>query len=67
MTENDTPSSYELPILPLKNSVLFPHVAVSISFGRPSSLAAIEAALASEGKMVAVITQRDAAKEEPGG
>ncbi|MEJ2690471.1 MAG: endopeptidase La [Deltaproteobacteria bacterium] len=66
MTENDTPSSYELPILPLKNSVLFPHVAVSISFGRPSSLAAIEAALASEGKMVAVITQRDAAKEEPG-
>lgn len=65
MTDNDAPSSYELPILPIKSSVLFPHVAVSISFGRPASLAAIEAALASDNKMVAVLTQRDAAVEEP--
>ena len=63
--ENDTPTSYELPILPIKNSVFFPHVAISVSFGRASSLAAIEAALTSDSKMLAVLTQRDATVEEP--
>jgi ATP-dependent Lon protease len=65
LTERDIPGSSELPILPIKNAVLFPHVAISISFGRPSSLAAIEAALASEDKMVAVVAKRDAQVEEP--
>jgi len=63
---SETSGSFELPILPIKNAVLFPHVAISISFGRPSSLAAVEAALASEDKMVAVVAKRDPQVEEPG-
>jgi len=66
VTASETPNSYELPVLPLKSIVLFPHVAISISFSRASSLAAIEAALARDDKMAAVFAQRDAAVEEPG-
>ena len=65
MNAAEKPGPYELPILSVKNSVLFPHVAISISFRRQSSIAAIEAALATEDKMVAVLAQRDAAVEEP--
>ena len=39
-----------LPVLPLKNTVLFPHLFMPLSVGRPSSLAAVEAALATEEK-----------------
>ena len=40
-----------LPVLPLKNTVLFPHMFVPLSVGRPSSVAAVEAALATEEKI----------------
>ena len=39
-----------LPTLPLKNSVLFPRLLMPLSVGRPASVAAVEAALASEDK-----------------
>ncbi len=55
-----------LPILPLKNSVLFPYVLMPLSVGRPASLAAVEAALATEEKEIAILTQRDASIESPG-
>ena len=35
-----------LPLLPLKNTVLFPYLLMPLSVGRASSLAAVEAALA---------------------
>lgn len=54
-----------LPALPVKNSVLFPYLLMPISVGRPASLAAVEAALASEDKTIAVFTQKSALVEEP--
>jgi ATP-dependent Lon protease len=39
-----------LPVLPIKNSVLFPGLLMPLTAGRPSSIAAIDAALASEDK-----------------
>lgn len=54
-----------LPILPLKNTVLFPHLVLPLSVGRQHSLSAVEAALASESKEVVVVAQRDAAVEQP--
>jgi ATP-dependent Lon protease len=54
-----------LPALPIKNSVLFPYLLMPISVGRPASLAAVEAALASEDKTIAIFTQRSALVEEP--
>lgn len=57
--------STSLPILTLKNSVLFPFALMPFSIGRPQTVAAIEAAVKSEEKLVAVFTQRNAGVEEP--
>jgi ATP-dependent Lon protease len=54
-----------LPVLPLKNTVLFPFITMPLSVGRPASVAAIEVALATESKEFVVVTQRDAAHETP--
>jgi ATP-dependent Lon protease len=53
-----------LPVLALKNSVLFPHLLMPLSVGRPASLAAAEAALSTEGKELVVVAQRDPGKDE---
>lgn len=55
-----------LPLLPLKNSVLFPHLLMPLSVGRPSSVAAVDAALATEEKEIIIVAQRDASVEAPG-
>jgi ATP-dependent Lon protease len=55
-----------LPLLPLRNTVLFPHLFVPLSVGRPHSLAAIEAALATEEKTFIVSAQKDGGDEQPG-
>ncbi len=54
-----------LPLLPLKNTTLFPHLLMPLSVGRPRSVAAVEAALATEEKELAIITQKDATIEVP--
>ncbi len=54
-----------LPLLPLKNSVLFPYLLMPLSVGRPTSVAAAEAVLATEEKDIVVVAQRDASKEVP--
>ncbi len=55
-----------LPVLPLKNTVLFPHLFMPLAVGRPNSMAAMEAVLATEEKSFVVAAQRDADKEQPG-
>ena len=55
-----------LPLLPLKNSVLFPGLLMPLSVGRTSSLAAVEAAVATEDKEIIVVAQRDASADMPG-
>jgi len=55
-----------LPVLPLKNTVLFPHLLMPLSVGRASSLAAVEAALKTEEKELVLFSQKDAAVEAPG-
>ena len=56
---------YTLPVLPLKNAVLFPYLMMPLSAGRPGSIAAVEAALSSESKEIVVFTQRDANVDVP--
>jgi ATP-dependent Lon protease len=55
-----------LPVLPLKNTVLFPHLFMPLAVGRTNSVAAIEAVLATEEKTFVVAAQRDAGNEQPG-
>ena len=53
-----------LPVLPLRDVVVFPHVAMPLLVGRQGSLGAIEAASA-EGGTLFLVTQRNADTEEP--
>src|SRR5579862_7972585 len=55
-----------LPLLALKNSVLFPGLLMPLSVGRAASVAAVERALATEDKEIVVVTQRDVNVDEPG-
>ena len=57
--------SYTLPILPLKNVVVFPTVAMPIAIQRPISVKAVEVALSGENKMIAIFTQKDPAIDDP--
>lgn len=62
---NSQASIAQFPVIPLKNTVVFPHMVLPLSVGRPRSLAAAEAATSTEEKLVVVVTQRDATVEEP--
>src|SRR5579884_991136 len=55
-----------LPVLPLKNTVLFPYLLMPLSVGRSSSLAAVEAALTTEEKEIVLFAQKDSSVESPG-
>ena len=62
LTESEVPES--LPILPLKNTVLFPGVVVPITVGRDRSLRLVKDAYAAD-KIIGVVTQKDMNIEEP--
>ena len=55
----------QLPILPLRDTVLFPNSFMPLAVARESSIRLIDQAVA-DGKLVGVFTQRDAALEAPG-
>ena len=58
------PATIQLPLLPLKNVVLFPHMIVPLYVGRERSIDALETAMTS-GKQVFLCTQRRADCEDP--
>lgn len=61
----DTPSiPPELPILPLRDTVLFPNSFMPLAVAREASVRLIDEATAT-GRMIGVFTQREAATEEP--
>ncbi len=55
----------ELPILPLRNTVLFPGVVIPITVGRDKSIKAVTDAYKAD-KLVGVVAQKDSNVEEPG-
>ena len=63
MTE--TERTFSLPVLPLKNTVLFPHLVLPLVVGRASSLGAVEAALKSEDKALVLVAQKNPEDEDP--
>jgi ATP-dependent Lon protease len=54
----------ELPVLPLRDTVLFPNSFMPLAVAREGSVRLIDEAM-SGGKLIAVFTQRDASVEEP--
>ena len=55
----------DLPVLPLRDMVVYPHGVHPLFVGTRSSIAALEAAMASD-KRVLLVAKRDAAQENPG-
>ncbi|MDX6613451.1 MAG: ATP-dependent Lon protease [Blastocatellia bacterium] len=55
---------FEIPVLPLRNTTLFPETIVPLAVGKAASIAAVEAALATEEKLLACVTVRAEKAEE---
>ncbi len=54
-----------LPVLPLKDVVLFPYIILPLSVGRDKSIEAVDQALA-ENRIIMLAAQKDPTVEEPG-
>ena len=53
-----------LPLLPLRDVVVFPHMVIPLFVGRPKSIKALETAMEA-GKNILLVAQKSAAKDEP--
>ena len=54
----------DLPLLPLRDVVVFPHMVIPLFVGRPKSIKALELAMESE-RRIMLVAQKTAAKDEP--
>src|SRR3970282_278256 len=54
-----------MPLLPLRDVAVFPHMVIPLFVGRPKSIKALETAMAS-GKSIVLVAQKSAAKDDPG-
>jgi len=54
----------DLPLLPLRDVVVFPHMVIPLFVGRPKSIKALEAAMEAE-RRIMLVAQKAAAKDDP--
>src|SRR6476661_10098828 len=54
-----------LPLLPLRDVVVFPHMVIPLFVGRPKSIKALDVAM-DAGKHILLVAQKSAAKDDPG-
>jgi len=64
MTTTSLTEHMQLPLLPLRDVVVFPHMVIPLFVGRPKSIKALEAAM-EQGKSIMLSAQKTAAKDEP--
>lgn len=58
------PTAIDLPLLPLRDVVVFPHMVIPLFVGRPKSIKALELAMEAE-RRIMLVAQKAAAKDEP--
>jgi ATP-dependent Lon protease len=63
MPEEQIPT--QMPLLPLRDVVVFPHMVIPLFVGRPKSIKALETAMEA-GKSIVLVAQKSAAKDDPG-
>jgi ATP-dependent Lon protease len=63
--ERDTPKAGSVPLLPLRDIVVFPHMVVPLFVGREKSVRALERAMAGD-RTLLLAAQRDAKSDDPG-
>ncbi|MGO3890208.1 MAG: endopeptidase La [Paenalcaligenes sp.] len=59
-----TTEPMELPLLPLRDVVVFPHMVIPLFVGRPRSIKALELAM-EDGNHIMLVAQKTASKDEP--
>ncbi len=59
-----TTTPQTLPLLPLRDVVVFPHMVIPLFVGRPKSIKALEAAMEA-GKSIMLVAQKNGSKDEP--
>ena len=64
MTHREDGSLLKVPLLPLRDVVVFPHMIVPLFVGREKSIAALESAMKLE-KGIFMVAQKNAQKDEP--
>jgi ATP-dependent Lon protease len=64
MSENSMKAPQSLPLLPLRDVVVFPHMVIPLFVGRPKSIKALETAMEA-GKSIMLVAQKNASKDEP--
>ena len=59
------PSNPMIPLLPLRDIVVFPHMVAPLFVGRDKSVRALEEVMKTDKKIV-LATQKDAGEDDPG-
>jgi ATP-dependent Lon protease len=62
--KSDDRGGYRLPLLPLRDIIVFPHMVVPLFVGRDKSLSALEEAMAGD-KQILLAAQRRAKTDDP--
>src|SRR2546423_13717177 len=63
--ESNSPTDVtNLPLLPLRDVVVFPHMVIPLFVGRPKSIKALDVAM-DAGKHILLVAQKQAAKDDP--
>ena len=65
-SKSATTAGDQLPLLPLRGLLIFPHMVTSFEVGRARSLRALEAAMMLDTHYIVLAAQRDASISEPG-
>ncbi|HET6631488.1 MAG TPA: LON peptidase substrate-binding domain-containing protein, partial [Rhodanobacteraceae bacterium] len=61
----DRPETTALPVLPLRDVVVFPHMVIPLFVGRDKSIRALEMAMEAD-KRIALVAQKSAETDDPG-
>jgi ATP-dependent Lon protease len=61
----ELPESLDVPILAIRNTVIFPVLAFPINVGRAASVRAVEQAMGTPEKLLGIVAQRDPKTENP--
>ena len=64
MSDNESMDLVDLPLLPLRDVVVFPHMVIPLFVGRPKSIKALETSMES-GKHILLVAQKTAAQDDP--
>ncbi|TNE60612.1 MAG: endopeptidase La [Alphaproteobacteria bacterium] len=63
-TAEETPNTVVLPVLPLRDIVVFPHMIVPLFVGRDKSVRALEEVMAKD-KQILLVAQKEAGEDDP--